>query len=149
MSEAALKIVKPRRSVCAAQVIAPAALARGLAAISMDHHVIWDGNGYGARPGSRCSRVLGLIRDVWTPVLLRELVLRATRIEGDAGFPPEAVRDGLRQHQGAKGACYLLVRKTPRGDYVAVTDIPSPASSGGVLRPGDLVLSRRGRRFAE
>lgn len=151
MSQAALNILdgERRRGVRGAEVTAPAALMRGLAAMPMDHYVIWDRNCYGARPCSRCSRALGLIRKVWTPAPLRELLMRAARIEDDAGFPPEAARDSVRQHQRANGACCLLVRETPLGDFVAVTDVLSPASHGGPLRPGDRVLSRRGKRFAE
>lgn len=123
--------------------IGQAELARGLAATPMDHFVIWDGCGYDARAGSRCSRVLGLVTEVWTPVSLRELVLRGARA---AGFRPEDVRSAVRAHQAARGACYLLVRRTALGEYVSVTDVPFPAAQAKSLRPGELVMTRAGAR---
>jgi hypothetical protein len=130
------------------QPVSSAALTRGLAATPMDQYVIWDGGGYDARRGSMCFRMLGLIGEFWTPVQLRDLVLRAARIEGSAGILADVVRDGLRQHQRAKGARYLLVRKTALGDYVAVTDLPRPGSYPCPVPRGAPVLTRSGQRFS-
>jgi hypothetical protein len=122
------------------------ALAHGVGATPMDQYLIWDGRRYDSRPGSRCSRALSLITEVGTPVALRELVLRAARIEGDYGFRPEAVRSAVRQHQAAVGACYLLVRRTSSGDYVSVTDVPFPATGHKSFRAGHVILSRGDER---
>jgi len=128
--------------------IAPASLADGIGATPIDYYVIWTGGCHEGRAGSVCSRALALVTEVWTPVPLRELVLRAARIEGDAGFRPEAVRGAVRQHQRAREACYLLVRRTQDGDFVTVTDVPIPAAKAKALRTGEIVLSRAGDRFS-
>lgn len=129
-------------SSTAAGVISQTALAQGVAATPIDQYVIWDGGSYDARAGSRCSQVLGLINEIGTPVPLRELVLRAARM---SGFRPEDVRGAVRAHQAARGACYLLVRKTAAGEYVSAAEIPFPATRPGPIRAGEVIMSRPAR----
>jgi hypothetical protein len=123
------------------------ALSQGIAATPLDQFVIWDGTVYEGRPGSRTTRALSLVTEAWQPISLRELIMRASRLDGDCGLPPETVRNAVRQHQRARGAGYLWVRRTPAGDYVLVTDVPFPASRQRPTAAGAVVLSRDGRRF--
>jgi hypothetical protein len=126
------------------ELISPGELARGVGATPIDHYVLWNGGRYGARPRSRCFRALSLVTEVGVPVPLRELILRAGRIEGEYGLRPEAVRRNVRQHQAAIGACYLLVRRRASGDFVSVTDVPSPAGGLRPLRADEVVLRSMG-----
>lgn len=122
-------------------------LTEALARIPADHYVVWNGRTYPARPGSIRSLALSLIAEVWEPVPLRVLVKRAARLSGASGLDPDTVRSAVRLHQDAGSASYFLVRRTLSGDYLCVTDVPSPSSSSRRLRAGDLVLSRLGERF--
>lgn len=125
------------------ETLSPAAFAAGLARTPMDQYVIWDGARYAERPGSLCSRTLRLVTEVWTPVALRDLILRAAALDGGQGFSPDAVRAAVRQHQSIRGAAYFLVRRTREGEFVAVSDIPWPTSGGGPIRCGQSVTPRR------
>ena len=125
-----------------AERVPPTVLMQGIGATPIDHFVLWTGGVYDAKAGSRCSRALSLITEVWTPVPLRELLIRAAKIEGEAGFPPDAVREAVRQQQRVNGACYLWVRRIASGDYVAICDIPSPAHQVEPIRRADMVLGR-------
>jgi hypothetical protein len=117
------------------------ALTEGVARTPSDHHVIWLGHLAKGRDESACSVTLGLIERPWDPVPLRSLLLRAARLDGSQGIPPDLARAAVRQHQSARPACYLLVRRTIAGDFVTVTDVPWPATAGAPLRTGDLVLA--------
>lgn len=99
------------------------------------------------KDGSITSRTLQLIAEIWEPVPLRILIQRAARISGLSGLDPDAVRNAVRRHQGAGQACYFLVARMARGDYVAVTDVPYPFAGSRSLRAGDVVLGRFGERF--
>jgi hypothetical protein len=121
-------------------------LASGLSRTPMDDHVVWCGAAYKGKDASIRTQVLSLVSEPWAPVSLRKLVRDAARLSGQCGLSPDRVRGAVRLHQGADGAAYLLVRRTPNGDFVAVTEIPTPAV-GRPLCPGDMVLSRAGARF--
>lgn len=129
------------------EVLNEAKLAHGLSRTPLDHFVIWDGIAAGGQRGSLRARTLALITEAWAPVSLRELIVRAARIEGAVGFDPDLVREAVRQHQRARGATHLLVRRTAGGDFLAVTDIPSPASHPVPIFADALVLDRSGRRL--
>lgn len=111
--------------------------------------MIWTGDAAGGQGGSLRSRALGLIDEAWRPVALRALLLRAVEIEPGAGLHPDVVRSAVRMHQSARPAVYLLARRVLSGDYLAVTDIPYPATLGRPLREGALLLARNGRRFTD
>lgn len=151
MSEQTSNLRQPTREpgVRGLDPISPAALAQGVGATPLDHYVIWTGGRHEGRPSSLCSRALALITEAWTPIPLRELVLRAGRLEGDAGIRPEAVRNAVRQHQRARDACYLLVRRTMSGDFVNVTDVPTPALQRRPLAAGEVVMNRGGARCGQ
>ena len=119
-----------------------------LARAPLDHYVIWNGQHCPGRAGSIRSRALGLIDEVWRPVPLRTLLMRAAQLSACAGLDPDTVRNAVRMHQTAGHACYFLVRRNASGDYAAVADVPSP-STGRRLRAGDIVLSGSGERFDE
>lgn len=120
-----------------------------IARTPLDHYVVWDGSNCSAQANSLCSRALSLIFETWSPVPLRALLQRASSISDGMGLNPEAVRRAVRGHQSARPAAYLLVRRTPSGDYVAVADVPWPTAADGPLRAGDVVLDRYGRRFGK
>lgn len=129
-------------------------ITRAIARTPQDHFVIWTGDIVGGQGGSLRSRALGLVQEVWRPVALRVLLLRAVEIEPGAGLHPDTVRNAVRMHQCARPTAYLLARRTLAGDYLAVADVPYPAGSypGGVGRPlaaDALVLGRDGRRFTD
>ncbi|WP_372624681.1 uracil-DNA glycosylase [Falsiroseomonas sp.] len=114
-----------------------------------DHYVIWTGHTYPSWQVSLRSRALAQIREVGVPVPLRELLHRAARIEGELGLDPAIVRSGVRLHQDAKPAVYLLVERNRVGDYTAVTDIPYAGPAFRRIPKGGVVLDRAGRLFVE
>jgi hypothetical protein len=122
-------------------------LADAVARTPADHYVIWNGVPCPAQPGSIRSQALQLVDEIWEPVPMRVVVRRAARLAGSAGLDPEAVRNGVRAHQGASHVSYFLVRRAVSGDFVAVCDILNPSSGAKRLREGELVLSRTGARF--
>jgi hypothetical protein len=122
-------------------------LDQALARAPADHYVIWTGSPCPAQPGSIRSQALGLIVEIWEPVPLRILLRRAARLSGASGLDPDTVRSAVRMHQSASHAAYLLVRRGPSGDYVAVVDVVYPGSGRRRLLAGDIVLSRTGERF--
>lgn len=124
-------------------------LAGALARTPADHYVIWNGQPCPAHAGSIRSQALGLVEDVWTPTPLRALVRRAARLCGMQGLDPDTVRNAVRLHQRANHVAYFLVRRTPSGDYLAVTDVTYPSSGSRRLKEGDVILSRTGERFDE
>lgn len=125
------------------------ALTEALARTPADHFVIWNGRACRAQAGSIRSRALQLIEEIWEPVPLRTLVIRAARLSGSSGLDPDTVRSAVRMHQSASDTAYFLVRRTLSGDYLAVVDVPFPSSGSTKLQAGDLVLSRAGARFDE
>lgn len=124
-----------------------ATLHDAIARTPLDQWVIWDGTACRGQANSLRSRALSCVSEVWTPVPLRALLLRAASLSGDQGLNPDTVRSAIRMHQLARPAAYLLVRRTPAGDYLAVTDVPWPSAAPGPLRAGDLVLDHHGRAF--
>lgn len=124
-----------------------ATLREAIARTPLDQWVIWDGTACRGQPNSLRSRALSCVSEVWTPALLRVVLQRAATLSGDEGLNPDTVRSAIRMHQTARPAAYLLVRRTPSGDYLAVTDVPWPSTAPGPLRAGDLVLDRHGRAF--
>jgi len=121
-------------------------LTAGLSRTPLDDYVIWSGSPYKGKDASIRTQVLSLVNEPWAPVSLRKLVRDAARLSGQCGLTPDRVRGAIRLHQAADGAAYYLVRRTPDGDFIAVTDIPMPAV-GRRLSLGDRVLSRGGARF--
>jgi hypothetical protein len=126
--------------------ISATTLANAIAATPLDQFVIWDGTVYEGKPGSRTSRVLGLITQAWRPVSMRELIMRAARLDGDRGLRPDTVRDAVRQHQRAKGASYRWCRRTAAGDHVLITDLPFPATGGAPMAAGTVAMPRQPAR---
>jgi hypothetical protein len=126
------------------EVIAAGVLAEALRRTPEDHHVIWTGHSYASWQRSLRSRALAEIKECGVPVSLRELLRRAARIDGDRGLDPDTVRAGVRLHQGAKPAVYLLVQRTSAGDYVAVTEIPSAGPDFRRVARGPLCWTERG-----
>lgn len=124
-------------------------LADAISRTPPDHYVIWTGHTYSSWQVSLRSRALAQIREVGVPVALRELLRRAARIEGDLGLDPATVRSGIRLHQGAKPAVYLLVERHGAGDYLAVTDIPYAGPAFRRISKGAVVLDRAGRFYVE
>lgn len=121
----------------------PASLARGVAATPLDQFVIWDGATYEGKPGSRSSAAFALVTEAWRPISMRDLVVRAARLDGERGIRPDATRDAIRQHQGARGASYLWVRRNATGEYVLVNDVPFPSAGGRPMAAGTMVLGRQ------
>ena len=109
----------------------------------LDLYVIWTGHVPPCRPGSLRSRVLSCVHEVGQPVSLRVLLQRTAGLEGDMELSPRAVRDAIKLHQQAKPAAYLLVRRIPSGELVAVNDIPFPAGTGRPIRRGGTVMAVR------
>lgn len=136
-----------RRHTGTLKHLTDAALTEALARTPADHFIIWNGRPCRAQSGSIRSQALALVAEVWEPVPLRVLLMRAARLSGLSGLNPDTVRSAVRMHQSASHASYLLVRRTVSGDYLAVADVPWPSSGAGRLRAGDLVLGSRGERF--
>lgn len=118
-------------------------LVEGLSRAPADHYVIWTGEGCSAQPGSLRSRALACIHEVGVPVLLRVIIRRAARLDGDVGLDPDAVRSAIHMHQAARPAAYLLAKRRFSGEYVAVTDIPFPAGGRGIAA-GEVIMDRLG-----
>ncbi len=131
------------------EFVASGVLAEAISRTSADHYVIWTGHTYPSWQVSLRSRALAQIREVGVPVPLRELLRRAARIEGSLGLDPGTVRSGVRLHQGAKPAVYLLVERNRMGDYTALTDIPYAGPAFRRIAKGAVVLDRAGRLFVE
>jgi len=119
-------------------------LADGIARTPIDHYVLWSGRAAGGRDGSLRTRALECVPEVGVVVSLREVLQRAARAGGDTGLRPDLVRDAIRQHQMARPACYLLVRRRSEGDFIAVTRIPWPAGLGRPIVEGERVADERG-----
>lgn len=118
-----------------------------MARTPFDHFVIWDGSSCGAQANSLRSRALGCVTETWFPLSMRVLLQRAACIADELGLDPDTVRSAVRMHQSARPAAYLLVRRTLSGDFLAVADVPWPASNAAPLHAGDLVLDRKGRAY--
>ena len=108
----------------------------------LDHYLIWNGRPRTGRTNSILSLALVCIDEVWSPVSLRAFLQRAARLEPAYGLAPDAVKKAIWSHQSASPASYYLVRKTPAGDYVAVTDVPRPSSLSRPIRAGEIVFNR-------
>lgn len=128
--------------------VSEAALIDCIRRTPLDEYVIWCGLIYTGRHASIRAQVVELIRDVWTPLQVRELLFRAARSAGEYGIAPDRVRRALQAHQKAHGASYFLVSRTADGDFVAAGEIPIPAVGLRRLK-GDLVLGRAGERFSD
>jgi len=136
-----------RRRIGTLKHLTDATLTEALARAPSDQFVIWNGRPCAAQPGSIRSQALALVAEVWEPVPLRVLLMRAARLAGESGLDPDTVRSAVRMHQSASCASYFLVRRTTSGDYLAVADVPSPSSGSRRLNAGDLILGRAGERF--
>jgi hypothetical protein len=129
--------------------IAAARLTEALARTPKDHYVVWTGHACVGQPGSLRARALACVQEVATPVPLRTVLQRAAQIEAAGGLDPDSVRNAVRMHQLARPAVCLLVERLAGGDYVAVTDIPTPAGLRGRIGAGEIVIdARTGPRFA-
>ena len=137
----------PRHRTTPLKLLSDRVLADALARTPADQYVIWNGVACPAQPGSIRSQALRLVDEIWEPVAMRIVVRRAARLAGTAGLDPDAVRNGVRAHQGASQVSYFLVRRAPSGDFLAVCDVPHPSSGSKPLREGQLVLSRTGERL--
>ncbi len=102
--------------------------------------MVWTGHACGGQEGSLRARALACVREVGAPVSLRLLLQRAAAIEPSGGLDPDAVRNAVRMHQTARPAVYLLVKRLPSRDFVAVTDIPWPAGVRAPISAGGLVV---------
>ena len=110
-----------------------------------DQFVVWDGNPCISRVGSLRARALALVEESWTPMAVRDLLLKAAHLEGTAGLDPELVRSALRLHQSAHPTVYFLVRRSRAGDFLTVTDVPWPyGCMHQPIRAGTVVLDRWG-----
>jgi hypothetical protein len=118
-------------------------LAAAIVRTPLDHYVVWTGDPRGRQRGSLRERALSCITEVGVPVSLRTLMHRAAQIDCGAGLHPKSVRCAVRMHQAASPAVYLLVRRTPLKDYVAVCDIPFP-SGLAPISAGEVVIGRDG-----
>src|SRR5688572_17460836 len=98
------------------EAIGEAKLREALSRVPEDHYVIWTGHSYRALQNSLRSKALARITEVGKPISLKEVIRRAARIDGLTGLDPDTVRSGIRLHQGAKPAAYLLVRRDVSGD---------------------------------
>jgi hypothetical protein len=124
-------------------------LTEALARTPNAHYVIWTGHPCASQPGSLRARALACVREIGVPVPLRTVLQRAANLEAAGGLDPDSVRNAFRMHQLAQPAVCLLVERLASNDYVAVTDIPSPAAMRGRIAAGELVIdARTGPRFA-
>lgn len=126
--------------------IDPERLADAIARTPQSYYVVWTGYSCAGQPGSLRARALSCISEVGTPVLLRALLQRAAAVETAGGLDPDLVRSAVRMHQSASRAVYLLVERLPSNDFVAVTDIPSPAGVRGRISAGDVLIEACGRK---
>lgn len=131
----------PLRSL---ETVRPEVFTEAIARTPAQHYVIWTGRELEGREGSLRSRSLKVLTEAGAPIPLRVLLQRAARLEGERGLDPDAVRSGVRLHQAAKPAVYLLVEKLASGDYAAVTDIPFAGSLTRRVRAGEVILDRQG-----
>ena len=79
-------------------------LIEALSRAPADQYVIWTGESCSAQPGSLRSRALACVHEVGVPVLLRVVLRRAARLDGDVGLDPDAVRSAVHMHQAARRA---------------------------------------------
>jgi hypothetical protein len=123
----------------AIETISDELLADALARAPNDHYVVWTGGAYKAQAGSLRSEGLKVITEAGTPVKLREVLRRAARIDGHKGYNPDTLRSGIRLHQGAKPAVYLLVERGLDGKFRAVTNIPDPSHGTNAIPAGTIL----------
>lgn len=118
-------------------------LTAAIARTPLDHYVVWTGLPCGRQRGSLRERALSCISEVGAPVALRMVIQRAAVIESGLGLHPDNVRAAVGMHQAANPAVYLLVRRTPLNEFVAVFDIPFP---GGLppISAGQVIVGRDG-----
>jgi hypothetical protein len=128
--------------------VTQSALVDALRLTPLEEHVIWCGRAYLGRNASLRATVAALVPEVWKPVAMREIMMRASRIAGDLGIAPERVRRAFKNHQTAAGASHFVVNRTADGHFVAAADIPMPAVGAARLK-GELVLSRNGEPFCD
>jgi len=119
-----------------------------LANLDEDLVVYYTGGKYHRRKASGRSASLNTVSEKRKPVPIRTYAQRCFTAAGNGrGFDTSISFGGLRLHQGAKPACYLLLRKTEAG-YVAETNIPTPDGFKGSFKEGDLVLKPNGSPVA-
>jgi predicted metalloprotease with PDZ domain len=109
------------------------------------HYVIWTGHHYRNKHGSLRSQAMRHVTEIMQPVAVTEMLRRAARADGEIGFDPATARSGLRLHQGARPAVYLLVERDPVGDFRAVTEIPQAGPLRVRIPAGSVVMDRTGR----
>jgi len=126
------------------KVISQSVLSEALGRTPLDQYVIWTGAAACGRSNSVRARAMACVHEIGVPVSLRTLMQRAARLEGEMGLDPDVVRSAVRQHQFAQPAVVFLVRKTPSGDYVAVTDIPFAGDLKHRIKEGGAVMDRHG-----
>jgi hypothetical protein len=130
------------------EVITDAQLSAALEAVPDDEFVIWTGGRYRAQAGSLRSEGLKLLREVWQPVAMKELLARAARVEGMRGYDPKALRAGVQLHQGSAPAVMLWAVRRSDGAFVARKRIPRPDGARGPIDSGDIILGADGARPA-
>lgn len=129
--------------------IGAARLTEALARTPKEHYVVWTGHPCAGQAGSLRARALGCISEVAAPVPLRTVLQRAANLGVEGGLDPDSVRNAIRMHQLARPAVCLLVERLASGDYVAVTDVPTPSGMRSRLAAGEIVIdARSGPRFA-
>lgn len=119
--------------------VTPSMIARGIAGAPMNEFILWTGHAYAAKADSRSAQILGLVDQPGRPMMLRELILRGSRVGGDLGFSPDDVRNAVRMHQRIKGCCHFWVRGALGGGFVLVSDVPYPAGGAGPWTRGRCV----------
>lgn len=101
--------------------------------------VYYLGGTYGRRRASLRSNALATVTEVKKPVPVSEVVRRASNLGDGLGYDPKTVLSGIKLHQGAKPAVYILVEKDVEGNLVAYKDVPFPGE-GRPLRAGAVVV---------
>lgn len=89
-----------------------------------------------------CGRAFACLEQAWTPLPVRELLMRAARLDAGKGFCPKSVRDALCLHQMARPAVYLLLRRLPDGEFVAAEDIAHAGRLGRRIASGGRIMGR-------
>ena len=118
----------------------PAGLAEAIARTPLHYYVLWSGEPFRGRRGSVAERAFRCIPQPGRAILLRELLLRAARLDDGSELKPCAIREAIRAHQNAKPAVMLLLERQRAGDLAAATDVPYPAGFFGPIRKGQIIV---------
>ncbi len=106
-------------------------------------YIYYTGHPYKARAASLRSNSLAALGVVRRPVALAEWIRKAARIDGNIGYDPARVREGLYLHAGSKPAVYFELRKDAAGNFVSVRDVPNADGFPKGLKKGEIVVAAR------